>query len=310
MTVGPHRALRNRRWLALGLGLGLGLVLWLEVCAGFSGVLSVLAEDRVSGGAQAADPNAGLPWQDHEPQTLAQLQPGVENEEAQRVRRELDEILAQPAFRRVRREVEEKAAPTPYEEPGWLKRFLKWLWDWLTKGGKALSQLGVLWQILAYTLIAIVASLIIWLVVRAVNSYRQAAAERVTRTLRPEEGETALPPGDVSADEYERRAAELAAQGRFREAIGQLILGAMSRIERGRLIRFRRGLTHRDYLRALRSRARPQQSFRNLVSVYEPVCFGRRPAHEAHFQSAQEAYLSGFADPTLLNAPTPAGALA
>lgn len=218
------------------------------------------------------------------------------------LRRELDEILAQPAFRRIRhRQMEAEKVSTP-SDLSWLEKPFKWLWELLTSGAKGMSGLGGIWSVLAWTALAIVVCLIIWLIVRAINSYRHAQAVLVTKTLRAEEGEQDLPPGDVSADEYRRRASEFAAEARFREAIGQLILGAMSRTERQGLIRFRRGLTHRDYLRALRSREMAHGSFRTLVGIYEPICFGRRPASNENFQAAEKAYATGFEEMRALEA--------
>jgi hypothetical protein len=80
----------------------------------------------------------------------------------------------------------------------------------------------------------------------------------------------------------------------FREAIAQLILGAMSFTERSGLIRFRRGLTHRDYLRALRGRNEQHRAMRTMVAVYEPICFGRQPAQVLHFRTSLDGYQTGF----------------
>jgi hypothetical protein len=71
----------------------------------------------------------------------------------------------------------------------------------------------------------------------------------------------------------------------------------MSVTERGGLIRFRRGLTHRDYLRALRARAPQYQAFRTIVAVYEPICFGRRPAEISHYHTSLDGYETGFRQP-------------
>jgi len=79
----------------------------------------------------------------------------------------------------------------------------------------------------------------------------------------------------------------------------------MSATERSGLIRFRRGLTHRDYLRALRGRNRPHQALRTIVGVYEPICFGRRPAQIDHFQTSLDGYETGFRAPL----ETPEGAI-
>lgn len=204
-----------------------------------------------------------------------------------------DEILSQPEFRRLHTKVPD-IPDTNVEAPGWLKRFLDWLGEVLGGAGRAISHLGPVLQILAYAVLAAIACLIIWLLVRAVNAYRERQTVGKKRKGTYEEGEGGLPPGDLPADEYLRRAAELAQKGLFREAIGQLILGAMSRTERSGLIRFRRGLTHRDYLRALRGQALQHQALRTIVDVYEPICFGRRPAQYDHYQRSLEGYETGF----------------
>lgn len=213
------------------------------------------------------------------------------------IRRELDEILQQPEFRRVR--VKENGAEG--DAPGWVKwlnektnKFIDWLWEKLRRGGETVAGWGALFQMLAYTALAAVCALIIWLVVKAFVRWQERQYLDPQRRARFEEGETEIPPGDLPADEYVRRAMELAGQGLFREAVGQLLLGGMSHAERSGWIRFRRGLTHRDYLRALRGRAVPHQSFRAMVGIYEPICFGRRPAAEPQYQAAREHYRVGF----------------
>ncbi len=109
-----------------------------------------------------------------------------------------------------------------------------------------------------------------------------------------EEGEAAHSPAELAADVYLNRAAELAAAGKTREAIGQLLLGAMSQIEREGLIRFRRGLTCRDYLRASRSRQEFYTALRQILGLYEPICFGRRDALPEHYQQSLDGYLGAF----------------
>jgi hypothetical protein len=207
------------------------------------------------------------------------------------VSRDFEEILAGPEFRRLRSEVPRESET---EVPEWLRKFFDWLADLLRSAGNAFAGLGVVLQSLAYAVLAAICALIIWLVVRAVNRYR----ERLTTGQRArggyEEGEADIPPGDLPADEYLRRAAELAERGMFREAIGQLLLGAMSFTERSGLIRFRRGLTHRDYLRALRGRTDQHQALRTIVGVYEPIGFGRRPAQYDHYRTSLDGYQTGF----------------
>jgi uncharacterized protein DUF4129 len=209
----------------------------------------------------------------------------------EQIRRDIDEIMAQPEFRRLR--VEPPKPPAETQTPEWLKKFFEWLGNLFSKTGSVFSGLGVILQALVYAVLAAICALIIWLVVRAVNRYR-ARHNTGLKGRRYEEGEADLPPGDLPADEYLRRAMELADRGMIREAIAQLILGAMSFTERNGLIRFRRGLTHRDYLRALRSQAVPHQALRTIVSVYEPICFGRRPVHIDHYRTSLDGYQTGF----------------
>ena len=219
------------------------------------------------------------------------------NEIGSDIEREFDDIFSQSEFRGLREKKPRPTDSTEWEVPEWLKKFFRWLVDLFRGTEQALSGMGILVQILAYGVLAAICCAIIWLVVKAVNKYRerQTVGGRVRGSA--EEGEGEIPPGDLPADEYLRRAAELAEKGMFREAIGQLILGAMSRTERSGLIRFRRGLTNRDYLRALRGRAMQHQAFRTIASVYEPICFGRRDAQVSHYRTSLDGYQTGFQQP-------------
>jgi hypothetical protein len=218
----------------------------------------------------------------------------------EQVGRDIREILESPDFRRLRAEAPQTQPEA--ELPDWLKTFLEWLGKLLGRMGGVLSGLGVVLQALAYAVLAVICALIIWLVVKAVNRYRARYATGQGARRGFEEGEADIPPGDLPADEYLRRAAELAERGMFREAIGQLILGAMSFTERSGLIRFRRGLTYRDYLRALRGRNDQHQALRTIVGVYEPIGFGRRPAHFDHYRTSLDGYETGFRKPAAAEA--------
>lgn len=211
--------------------------------------------------------------------------------ESDAVHRELDEILSQPEFRRVRFQPQTaKKSPTI---PKWLSDFAEWLGRHLDFIPRLLGGTGSFAQMVAYLVLAAVAALIVMVVVRALRAYQK----RLDRTLRlslPEEGELDAPPGDVSSNEYAAKAQKLAAEGRFREAVGYLVLGAMSFAERQGFIRFRRGLTHRDYLRALQSQQQLQRAFRGIVRIYEPLCFGRREPHRDHFDESWHTFMSHF----------------
>jgi len=102
------------------------------------------------------------------------------------------------------------------------------------------------------------------------------------------------PPGERPASVYLKRALSLAEAGDFRGALRQLLLGAMSWTERKNLIRFRQGLTNRDYLRALRRRPTQRQGLQAVVEEFEKVYFGRRPATAARFERVLPGYRHGF----------------
>jgi hypothetical protein len=211
------------------------------------------------------------------------------------IEKEFDDIFSQSEFRGLREKKPRPAEST--DTPEWLKKFFDWLESLFSRTGNSLSGMGTIVQTLAYVVLAAICCLVIWLVVRAVNNYQARQTVAGSGRGNADEGEAEIPPGDLPADEYFRRAAEFAAQGLFREAIGQLILGAMSRTERSGLIRFRRGLTNRDYLRALRGRDMQHHAFRTIVDVYEPICFGRRSADIEHYRTSLDGYQTGFHQP-------------
>jgi hypothetical protein len=72
----------------------------------------------------------------------------------------------------------------------------------------------------------------------------------------------------------------------------ELLLGAMSAIERKGAIRFRRGLTNRDYLYAVRGGSR--EAFGIIASAFEYVYFGRREATSDAFRDSCRAYQKSF----------------
>lgn len=185
---------------------------------------------------------------------------------------------------------------TPPKPPQW-----DWQWDWsFDLGlGEFFSGLGTLLsgsiQILAYTALAIVCGLILFLASRAIAEMlksRRGQTRLSTTTVVPLADDHS--PGELSADIYLQRALEFAEQGHYREALGQLILGAMSVIERQQWIRYRRGLTLHDYLRSVRSRPDQYQGLQLVAAAYEPVEYGRRIASAEHFHTALEGYRSGF----------------
>lgn len=161
-----------------------------------------------------------------------------------------------------------------------------------SSGFAAIGQtVGLIFHFLAYLVLIAVCGLIIYLIVLAVMNWERPSA-KVESSLPsfdlPEDEDHS--PGELPADAYLAKSHELAQQGRYREAVGQLLWGGMSSIERAQLIRHRRGLTLRDYLRSLRGKSSHYNGFKILIQLYEPVGFGRRVASYQTFQDALTGY--------------------
>jgi hypothetical protein len=204
------------------------------------------------------------------------------------IRRQLDQVLQQPEFDRLRLELEPLNRPTVT----WFDRFIEWLQslspDWNL--GPVGSGMVEFLKWLPVIVGAILVSLIVWLIIKAVNNWRARRIEQLNKlpSLNVPIGST--PPGEIPADEYLRRARLAAANGVWSEAMAQLLLGTLSATERHGLIRFRKGLTYRDYRRVLRRVPQGWEPFQHLVGLYLPVGFGRRPATAAMFEEALRDY--------------------
>ncbi|HUQ72199.1 MAG TPA: DUF4129 domain-containing protein [Planctomycetaceae bacterium] len=170
-----------------------------------------------------------------------------------------------------------------------------WNWDlgWLSGLG---SVFGQMLHVGAYAALIAVCVLIILLVARALSEQWRASPSMTGTTM-----SVATPlahdrsPGETEADVFLREALRLAERGEYRPALGQLVLGAMSVIERRQWIRYRRGLTLNDYVRSVRSRPEQLTGLRSVIDSYEPVEFGRRSATETVFATALAGYRHAFA---------------
>lgn len=165
------------------------------------------------------------------------------------------------------------------------------------------SAFGTLYTALAWTVIAAVCGAILFLIVRAIANMELAESQQSdSRPAVSLEGdlERHQAPGSVPADVYVQRARHLAGEGQYQQACAQLLLGAMSQIERSGRLHYRQGLTLRDYQRAVRGDETLYQAIRELIRIYEPLGFGRRPATRRHFELSLSGYEAGF------HAPTPA----
>ena len=102
------------------------------------------------------------------------------------------------------------------------------------------------------------------------------------------------PPGELAASTYESRAMQFAATGNYRAAIRELLLGSMSWIERAGLIRYRKGLTNRDYLRSVWRREDKREGYLTTASQFEYVYFGRRTPTAEMFRMCLASFQGAF----------------
>lgn len=153
--------------------------------------------------------------------------------------------------------------------------------------------LGGILQGLAYATLVVICIVILVLVAQSVwNSW-----DKSRHSLTPQ-GANALAhdgsPGETSADVYLERALQLADRGQYHAALAHLLLGGMSWIERRDWIRYRRGLTARDYLRSIRNHPLHYQGLKLVIEAHEPVEYGRRSATQAAFAAALRGYRAAF----------------
>jgi hypothetical protein len=168
--------------------------------------------------------------------------------------------------------------------------------SWSRGGGDFGSGAAGLFQILGSLAIA---AMVVAIILMLINSLRDRESSRESDlstgdALQLGEIEPERPPGLTPSEEFLRQARELARRGEFREAIARLLLGAMSEIERRGLIRYRRGLTQRDYFRAIRKQRELAGNYRRMLKIYEPLGFGGRVATERHFRETLQRFEAGF----------------
>lgn len=167
-------------------------------------------------------------------------------------------------------------------------------------GGSTFGSFGsgaaTLFQALGWIVVAVMLGLIGYLIIKAIKDREQPVENDIQSGSAFEIGELEPehPPGELPSDVYVARAQELAGRGEYRAAVAQLMLGAMSHVERHGFIRYRKGLTQRDYLRAVRGRAPMSDSYKQMLRIYEPLGFGRREATRDHFDKSLNNYTAGF----------------
>lgn len=211
------------------------------------------------------------------------------------IEHETKEILKRPEFRHLTRE-RQISSDSPFD----LKELIKDEPETTTSSNDFFlaSFLGTTITVLSYISIVCACGVILYLLYRSLVGFKfskkmkdKSHSDQLQGELRIEE---IISPAESEASTYLKRAKELAQTGDYQNAIVQLLYGSMSFIERSGWIRFRKGLTYRDYLRASRPHGLPCESFRQMIRTYEPLGFGRREATREHFESTLSHYEAAF----------------
>ncbi len=147
--------------------------------------------------------------------------------------------------------------------------------------------------------IVVIAVIVLLLVVIAAMIVKSIDAKKRSRDGLLSDSDDILsdvttPPGELAASTYESRAMQFASTGNYRAAIRELLLGSMSWIERAGLIRYRKGLTNRDYLRSVWRREDKRKGYLTTASQFEYVYFGRRTPTAEMFEMCLASFQGAF----------------
>ncbi|HEY7700128.1 MAG TPA: DUF4129 domain-containing protein [Vicinamibacteria bacterium] len=257
--------------------------------------LAILVSSRAY--AQEQTEEAGSEQQAEGVQETEAEPVGYEYEDESVIQMALEETLSQPEFERLRKEPEPKEETRESSFPEWLdklfERIARAIWgdDARKKdsSGLALNLPGA--GLLIYAMAAIILIAAVFFIAKSVLAISRdkkiSRQEAETQVFGPESV-----PGELDPEEYYRRALSHGERKHYKEGMRELLLGAMSAAERRGLIRFRRGLTNRDYWYSVRGPTR--ESFSSIASAFEYVYFGRREATADAFRDSCRAFLKSF----------------
>ncbi|MCP4513337.1 MAG: DUF4129 domain-containing protein [Fuerstiella sp.] len=150
-------------------------------------------------------------------------------------------------------------------------------------------------QALLYVGLAVLTGIIIWLIA-TVLKHSDGSRSLNREGLFDQDGlsDLSIPPGELAASTYETRALQMANSEDFGGAIRELLIGSMSWIERAGLIRFRKGLTNRDYVRAVWRQEDRRLAYGSTALEFERIYFGRREATREMFQNCLQNFQGSF----------------
>lgn len=217
------------------------------------------------------------------------------------VRAEMKKILAGRDYRQLRREAlrakKKKKEPPPKKDcSNEERRGCQGCQGCGGSGAGAGGGVGSLASGLLYLVVMLAVAFLIGLIAWTIaRHWKKERSDDDEEDLLDEEAMMpSTPPGEHPSSEYLRKALALSAEGDQRGAIRQLLLGCMSWIERNGLIRYRKGLTNRDYLRAVFQRQTQREGMGGIVTDFERIYFGRREATAERFKRCLSGFQAGF----------------
>lgn len=194
----------------------------------------------------------------------------------------------------------------PTEPPAWLKALGEWFQALLSPVGRLIRWISSLMpdapyaRILLWTMIAVLAVLVVWMIVSRLRDGAWALPRwrpaRAAVQLPEDEDAIDWSPEAAPAQRWLDQADRLAAQGRFAEAVHHLLLRSVEDIARRRPRLLRPALTSRDIARSPDLPVAPRRLFADLAGVVERSLFGGAAVGEADWQRSRTAY-SDFALP-------------
>lgn len=199
----------------------------------------------------------------------------------------VDSILGDPKYRHLRRP---EAAM-----PNWLEKWLDKLFQPRDRGTSRRSSGIPMAKIFIGLAVAALIVGLVFLLIRVLTYVSEdEEGDPFLGLLGDEAINPTRPPGEVAVSEYEERALAAAAAGNHKAALRELVLGAMSWIERTGQIRYRKGRTNRDYIRAIYRDTARRDSLLTIVDAFERVYYGHRPAKADRFEHCLAAFRESF----------------
>ena len=188
--------------------------------------------------------------------------------------------------------------PAPPAPPKWLIDFLTWLGNILKPIGRFFAWLSSFMpdapyaRILLWTVIALAAAAVIWLLVERFRygEWRIPGRRRARQVAVDISVEDEWTPDAAPAREWLAEADALAARGLFAEAVRHLLFRSVEDIARRRPQLVRPALTSRELSAATAIPQRARDLFTGIARVVEKSLFGGRDVSADDWQTARSAY--------------------